>query len=72
MSDNRFHIEVYLPKQKGWVLVKPTDGAPYVFTKDEAEQYIKTYSMAYGHDRKNWRIVAAQRPLPVRTNVQRQ
>ena len=56
---NRNHVQVYVRvsgNQYEWRRVRPTRGDPYVFTQEQAEQYIRTQAAAYGDDPKNWRI----------------
>lgn len=62
MTD-RYHVQVYVReggKAYAWRRVHPVGGDPYVFTKREAEDYIRTQAGAYGHDPKGWRL----EPLP--------
>lgn len=57
MSD-RYHVQVRVREGRGhaWRRVHPVNGDPYVFTRDQAEQYIKTQSKAYGHYPTSWRL----------------
>ena len=62
MSD-RYHVEVYVREGgnvSAWRRVHPVGGDPYVFTKEQAENYIRSQSGAYGHDPKNWRTVPCE------------
>jgi hypothetical protein len=55
---NQYHVEVRVREGNAytWRRVHPVRGDLYVFTLDEAEQYIRTQASAYGHDPQNWRI----------------
>jgi len=60
MTD-RYHVQVYVREGGNvfaWRRVRPTGGDPYVFTKAEAENYIRSQASAYGHDPKGWRLEA--------------
>ena len=65
MTD-RYHVQVRVREggnTYAWRRVHPTGGDPYVFTKEQAEDYIRTQASAYGHDPKNWRL----EELPLKT-----
>jgi hypothetical protein len=46
---NRYHVQVKIRdgynNEYVWRRVRPTGGDPYVFTRDEAQAYVKTYSL---------------------------
>jgi hypothetical protein len=44
---NRYHVQVLVRegKEQVWRRVHPTGGDPYVFTREEAENYVRTYSL---------------------------
>lgn len=63
MNSDRYHVEVYVRESGNvyaWRRVHPVGGDPYVFTKAEAENYIRSQAGAYGSDPKNWRAVACE------------
>jgi hypothetical protein len=46
---DRFHVQVLVREghQHVWRRVRPTNGDPYVFTLDEARQYVKAHSIEH-------------------------
>lgn len=51
---DRYHVRVKVREggdKYAWRRVHPVGGDPYVFTKDEAEQYVRTYG---AFDRENY------------------
>jgi hypothetical protein len=48
MSNELFHVEVYIEKDKEWQLVRPSGGGlPYLFTREQAESHVRVYSIRH-------------------------
>lgn len=47
----RFHVEVRIRENQidVWKPVRPSRGEPYVFTEDQAQQYLETHVLSSGH-----------------------
>lgn len=53
-----YHVQVRVREgnEYAWRRVRPVGGDPYVFTRENAEGYIRSQAGAYMHDPDNWRL----------------
>ncbi|CAA2141407.1 hypothetical protein [Hyphomicrobium sp. ghe19] len=61
LHTKRFHVEVRIRENQieVWKPVRPSRGEPYVFTEDEAQQYLETHILTSGAPDR-FRMVEAQ------------